>query len=1074
MYLICNKWAVFFVFLCWGTSTLAQDFKFTHLSTERGLSNANVTCILQDQVGFMWFGTADGLNRFDGYSMKTYRKNAAAKTSLPSDYVSDIAQDHAHNLWVATNSGLAKYNPRLDVFEKVAELDTRKVVALFVDKRGNLWVGGDRTLSVFYHTTQKWEHLSHLFPESDFLGTIAQTQDDDYWIGSNGEGVYHLHWPTRKVSRLVHDPQNPNSLPDNAIHQLCPDREGNLWIATVYRGISKYEIKSHQFTNFRASPGQRNAPLVNSIRDICPYRNTILLATENGGISQYDPTKNMFVNYLNNQDDPASLSDNSVWCIYPDRQDRVWVGTYSKGISVWDKRHSKFSTIGMIMPDKVINAILKDSKGRLWVGTEKGLFLKEQDKVTHFRHDPNQANSLGADPVLRIYEDSKKRIWVGTWQGGANLYEERSGTFRHFIREQPIDGPMYLNCVFAFGETDQGQILIGSSGGLFALNVGQGKTTPFESTMSMRYLRDILVDSQRNLWVGTLEGLHFFGSNGQTAHYISPTNDPTSLSLKSVLCLLEDLQKRIWVGTKDGLNLMLVPGKFRRYTTANGLPNNQITGMVADQKGNMWINTNQGLSKFDPSKHTFTNYDEKDGLLSRQFKANAIQSTTEGNILQGSYNGVNIFHPDSIRANPTIPKVVFTELKVNNRLVQVAAPDSILPQQISQTKQISLTHKQLVFSLDFVALNFTHSEKNQYAYRLDPFDADWNYVGQQRNATYTNLPAGTYILRVKASNNDGVWNEEGTRLQIIISPPWWLTLWFKILVISFLVGGVVSVFLIRTNFLKQQNRNLEQKVSQRTRDLENANEALKQQNEYIRDQSTKLEAANYLKDQLFSIIAHDLRSPLASLQGILTLLQQEGLSHAEFKGIAGELAQGTANASNLLHNLLHWANSQMKGSVIRPERIDLALLAQRQLNLFSRPAKDKDLRLTSQIPAGTIAIADTDMVDLVLRNLVANAVKFCRIGDGIDISTEVSERDVQVKVTDTGIGISPENLALIFQRDVFSTDGTANEKGTGLGLLLCKDFVEKNGGSIGVTSQLGAGSTFYFTLPRSTLSPTVL
>jgi ligand-binding sensor domain-containing protein/signal transduction histidine kinase len=1048
----------------------AQEYKFWNLSVKQGLSNNNVTCILQDSQGFMWFGTADGLNRYDGYGFKVYRKNIADTTGLPVNHINALCEDGNHNLWVATPNGLCKYNRTLDKFEILKEFDNSLIISLYADNKNNVWIVGDDYVSMLNQKTQQWEHFYHLFPKGHYFGAIAQTSEEDFWIGSNEAGLYHFHYPTRKVEVFEHDPQNGNSLTHNSIYRLGFDGKHTLWIATFQRGVSKYDLQSKQFTNFEAIPNQKNALLSNTVRDICKDGRYILFGLENGGINSYDTQTGHFTYFVHDNNNPNSLADNSVWAIYKDRQERIWVGTFSGGISVADKYQHKFGELQIDLPNKTVNAVLQDSKNRLWIGTEKGVVLKDKDKIAHYEHEATNPKSLSANPVLRVYEDSLHQIWLGTWSGGVNLYDEKAKTFKRFIHPQKnIVGNINPNNVFAITEVSSQRILTGSFGGLNTLNVKENIWSKFVDDSLVIYINDVLRDKNQNWWVASERGLFYFEPKTKKLfHYTYNPQDTNSIISNAVYCILEDSRQRLWLGTREGLCLMTKQGKFKRYTTANGLPNDFINAIVEDAKGYFWITTNNGLSKFDEKTQSFQNYSESDGLLSKQFKKNAIAKTKEGYILTGGSNGINIFHPDSVKKNPFLPSVVLTDFKVFNKSVAIHAPDSILKQHISQTKEIILSHQYSVFSFDFVALDFTQSEKNQYAYRLEPFEKEWNYVGNQRNATYTNLDAGTYTFRVKASNNDGLWNEEGTSIKIVILPPWWATLWFRLLVICLIIGSTVGYYKWRTNFLKKRNQELERKVTQRTTDLKEANEELKQQKEELRQQSNSLEEANYLKDKLFSIIGHDLRSPLNTLKGIVMLLQQDNISPEEFKELAVKLTKNVSYASDLLNNLLYWAKNQMQlGAIVYEEVFDVKEIAQSQIELFEKHARDKNIILENLIPNGTLVMADKNMIDLVLRNLVSNAIKFCKSEDNIQIDSKILQQFVQVSVIDSGIGIAPENQKRLFDNYSFSTQGTANEKGTGLGLVLCKEFVEKNGGKIWVESEIGKGSIFHFTLPMN-------
>lgn len=854
----------------------AQNERFWHLSVEQGLSNANVTAILQDSDGFMWFGTADGLNRYNGYEMKVYRKNAKDTLGLLSNYINTMVEDKRGNLWVGNNNGLVKYNKVLDRFDRVIEVEKTGVAALLVDDQGNLWLGTWNGVRILEANKQQWESIKEF--ENKSITALQQTSPDDFWIGVSRQGLFHLHLPTKKITQFLHDPQNPNSLADNNVNRLFYDQKGNLWISTMYGGISRYNLHTKQFTNFKSNPNDPTTIRSNTVRGICQDGNDILFAVENGGMSRYNPSSGIFTHYLHNDKNPRSIAGNSVWAIYKDRQGRIWVGLYSKGISIIDRYKDKFDQADIDLPNQTINSVIEDSQGRVWVGTEEGLTLYQNGKSIYYKHDEKDSRSLSTNPVMRVFEDAQKRIWAGTWQQGANLYEEGKGSFKKYIDlEAKAAGLTNKNCVFAFDNyIDNEQVLFGNYGGINILNKNtdqlENLTQYIKQEISIDYVHDIKTDRKGNIWIASLNGLLFFdATQKRLTRYRNIPNDSTSLASHSTLTVYEDSKNRIWVGAREGLHLVVSPGKFKRYTTEHGLPNNEINGIMEDGKGNLWIATNQGLSVFNPERQTFRNYFESDGLLSKQFRTNAIFKNKKGEIFLGTINGLNIFHPDSVRDNPYLPPVLLTDFKIFNQSVKIGDYDSLLKQHISQTKEIVLTHQHSVFSIDFVALNFTQSEKNQYAYKLEGFDRDWNYVGSQRSATYTNLDAGNYTFRVKASNNDGLWNEEGISLKIKILPPWWATWWFRTLAISIVLVSAYSFYKIRTNFLKNQNLKLERQVIERTHEIERKSKELEIANVQIQTKNEELSASE-----------EELRQNMEELEASQELLkeQKQTIEHA--------------------------------------------------------------------------------------------------------------------------------------------------------------------------------------------------
>ncbi|MCU0390960.1 MAG: SpoIIE family protein phosphatase, partial [Thermoflexibacter sp.] len=638
----------------------------------------------------------------------------------------------------------------------------------------------------------------------------------------------------------------PNGLLADHINKLWYDKKNHyLWIATSYGGISRYDIKNNQFTNFQADIKNKNTILANIVTDICPYGEDILFVIENGGIAYYHSKTGIFTNYLHKENNPTSLSTNSVRTAYKDRQGRVWVSTYGKGACIWDRQREKFSQPDLVLPNPMVNSVIKDSKERLWVGTEGGVVLQDKEEISYFKHEASNPQSLSANPVQRIYEDAQKQIWLGSWNGGADLFDEQKKNFRLFSNPKSE----YSNCVFAFSNhTDPDQVIIGSFGGVALVNKQTKQLKQFSSgsllDTGFTYVQDIYKDSKGNIWVGAASGLHLI-NEAQGKHLLFTDNEQDSMSIiyKRVYFVFEDSKNRIWVGTQGGLSLMMTEGKFKNYTTKQGLVSNSINSMLEDSKGNFWIGTNKGLSMFEESTQTFTNYTESDGLPSSQFKVNSAFKNKEGKMYFGTVNGLCVFHPDSITTNPHKPQVYLTDFKIFNKSVKVGEYDSLLKNVIQQTKEITLSYQYSVFSLEYVGINFTQAQENEYAYIMEGFETEWNYVGNKREATYTSLDAGTYTFRVKASNNDGLWNEEGVALKIKILPPWWETWWFRTLFLTLFLGSGILFYFLRINAVKRQNQILEKKVVNRTQEIERQKRELEFANHQVKTKNEELLAS---------------------------------------------------------------------------------------------------------------------------------------------------------------------------------------------------------------------------------------
>jgi signal transduction histidine kinase len=555
--------------------------------------------------------------------------------------------------------------------------------------------------------------------------------------------------------------------------------------------------------------------------------------------------------------------------------------------------------------------------------------------------------------------------------------------------------------------------------------------------------------SKGRLFIGTTNGCQIFspGENRFITYEPDP-NDANSLSYSGTSDILVENDSCVWIGTNDGLNRFNPnTGAFKRYYEKDGLPSDVIKGLVLDKSGALWITTNKGVCRFDYKQGKFKNFTKADGLQSNEFSDRSVLKTKEGALLMGGTKGFNIVYPEKITENKSIPDVLITDLKIFNKSVKPGAENSPLIQSITETKTLTFSNKQSVLTFYFAVMDFTAPEKNQYAYKMEGFDKDWIYSGNKREATYTNLNPGEYVFRVKGSNNDGFWNETGTSIRITILPPWWSTWWFRLIIISSIIFIFVYIFLSRVRHLKNQKILLEKLVAIKT---------------------SELHELNVSKDKFFSIIAHDLKNPFSSIIGLSEILKEEIKSGdtATMENYAGLINNSAVQTFRLLENLLEWANSQRGKISFNPVPINLGELFNEEFSMLNEMAIKKNIELINSFNDNLTIIADKNMIKTILRNLISNAIKFTHKNGKVEVKAMTENQHVEISVSDSGIGMTQETIAKLFRIDSnLSTRGTENEKGTGLGLFLCREFVEKHGGRIWAESEVGTGSTFKLILP---------
>lgn len=1110
--------ALFIVFF--SSFARAERMTFKNLTPEMGLSHGDVNCFYQDHEGFMWIGTVDGLNKYDGVSFTVYKYDQKDTNSLPNSCIIGIYEDTKNNLWIgtATTDGLCRYKRETDSFERIRYTDgqNRKVenivTTLFEDNSGKLWMCTSN--GVYWFDTEN--NITHPCFTDVFgmeilvnFNEIHQDKHGVLWFISEDQtygGIIKYNPATNETER--YNTQHPIfKLQENAVYSFLIDKQDNIWIGGYSSGLSMINQQTKKITNFRKELSTNLSFNNQYFPTLAQTDDGIILIGTEDGLSVFDPDKKQIIGHYTANGSNVSILSNSIKSIFIGDDGIVWLGCWAGGVSVYDKRLEKFT---LYRNDEqtgyTFNAVTdfaEDLSGNIWVASDgKGItwFNPIEKKFVRYQSNSSDPFTLTNDKVLAVETDSQDGLWAGMWQGGLN-YFQIEGNKLILKKKYPFvdETDPKSNSVFKIYRNKAGEIWVGNfETGAYLFDP---KTERFKLMFSLKDIAgelkansaivDILSDSYGNVWLATLgRGLiRLNPENGKYEHFTHDDNDSTSISSNGINVLFEDSEKRLWVGS-SGLSLFnRETNRFTHYTTDQGLPDNTVVGILEDNQHNLWISTNNGISKatVTPGKDkvvlTFRNFSTIDGLQDKIFNKWAFSKSRNCEMYFGGNRGFNVFCPDSIKDNPYLPPVHITDFLLFNKPVTIGAKDSPLQKQISQTQEIVLKHAQSMFTFRFVALNYIFSEKNQYAYKMEGFDKDWNYVGNRREATYTNLDPGEYTFRVKASNNDGVWNEKGTSIKIVILPPWWLTWWFKSIAGVLILGCILGFYFYRVGTLKKQKKQLEELVELRTLEIQEKNDELLQHSEELSQMNTvlienqqriekqdiALQEANEAKDKFFSIIAHDLRSPFNSFLG-LTQLLAENLSRFtmdELQELSMDMKKSATNLLRLLENLLQWARFQQGSIPFNPEPLNLLQQVEVCIAMVIGQANNKKIELSYHIPDSLIVYADSNILQTTIRNMITNAIKFTPRGGKIHLSAKpVNESFLEISIQDTGVGMTKEMVNNLFRLDVKTNrEGTDGEPSTGLGLLLCKEFIEKHGGKIWVESELGKGTIFTFSIP---------
>jgi ligand-binding sensor domain-containing protein/serine phosphatase RsbU (regulator of sigma subunit) len=738
-----------------------SNISFNHLNVENGLSQSAVTCILQDKNGFMWFGTQDGLNRYDGYNFKIFKNISDDSTSLSDNFIFSIYENESGSLFIETQSGkINKYNPVKESFQIIPEQEISKyrskrnsVLAIYYDKNDVVWSGG-----LSKETGLKMENKK-----------------------------------TGEIKIYTHHPNDNSSLSDNKVYSILRDSKGILWIGTV-NGLDQLDEKTGEFRHYRNIPDNLNSLSDNWVWPIFEdSKGNLWIGTVKGGLNKFDRVSNTFVHFKNEPDNPKSLNDNFIFSIYEDRSGLIWIGTNAGGVDYFDPSSQVFEHFFKnaknknSLSDNTVYSMCVDKKGNYWIGTRNGgldKFNYHKNEFTNYSHNPSNPNSLINNSVQTICEDKSGIMWLGTFNSGMNSFDPVSGKFKAYVNNPSNPNTLTDNRVYSIIEDSEGIIWIGTyAGGLNRLDKKTEVITSFKhdendsSSISSNSVWSIIEDNSGKLWLGTFGGgVNVFNKSTKTfKHFRNNPADPESLGDDNIIRVFKDSKGNIWMGTTKGLcRYYADTGKFKLYSEKNGLSNNFVYGILEDNKGNLWLSTNNGLSEFNPVNETFNNFYAEDGLQNNEFNQNAFAKDYQtGNLLFGGVNGFNVFNPERITGNTFIPPIIFTNYTRYNTDDQEGKP--IIEKGISETKEISVTYKDNIITLEFSALSYYNNFNNQYKYKLEGFNENWIQLGSNNKVTFTNLSPGDYILNVIGSNNDGVWNEKGKSLTIHVSPPWWKT-----------------------------------------------------------------------------------------------------------------------------------------------------------------------------------------------------------------------------------------------------------------------------------------------------------
>jgi len=1090
---------------------VGRRLRFLRTSIEDGLSQSVVVCMLQDSRGFVWLGTQDGLNRYDGVEFRVYRHDPEDPDSLADSYIHALAEDTAGRLWVSTNKGLDRLDRVTGDFihhrhdpDDPDSLGSDLVSSLLVDRAGRLWVGTvygglnrlDAETGGFVHYRHDPNDPRSL--SSDIVSELFEDHAGLLWVGT-AEGLDRLDPETGRVTRFAHDADDAGSLSEGDIPAIWEDRHGVLWVGTS-NGLNAYSPATGRFTRYPGDPDDVNGPGDSAVQSIYEDRyGTLWVGTHAGGLARLDPRTGTFVHHRNDPSDPESLSVNNVYSIMEDAGGVLWIGTFGGGVNRADRYRQKFTTYraNPANPDGLSHNLVwgfhEDSGGAIWIGTIGGglnRLDRSNGQFRQFRHDPDNPDSISSDNVWSIVDGGGGAMWVGT-DAGLDRCDRRTTRCTHtplpsapLVMERGADDTLWIGT---------------SSDGLLKFDLLTLSYVAYENdpenpdTIGSGGVMALHNEPDGTLWAGTMAGLNRMAPGAETfQHYRYDPDDPTSLGHNTVLAIADDGAGGLWLGTFGGLDHFdRETETFTHYRESDGLPSSVIYGMLEDDEGCLWLSTNQGLSRFDPDAGTFRNYTVQDGLQGNEFNQSSFLRASDGEMFFGGVNGFSSFHPHRVADNPYIPPVVITRFTLFNETVKPGA-GSPLSQPIEDTESIALAYTHDFFSFEFAALHYADPEQNRYAYMMEGLDKDWIDAGARQYAGYTSVPPGDYTFRVRGTNSDGVWNEQGTSLRITITPPFWQTWWFRLAaavsVAAIVAGGVA----LRVRGIEARRRELEREVAERTRQLRETMAELERSKEAAERARQAAEGANRAKSVFLANMSHELRTPLNAILGFTQLIRRDPTLSADHQENLDIVARSSDHLLGLINDVLDVSKIEAGRTTLKTGRFDLHAMLDGLAEMFRLRAAEKGLRLWCERGPHVPRFVEGDEGKLrqVLMNLLGNAVKFTEHGR-IALRVTVGDRKepeiplgpnggppgwrLWFEVEDTGPGIAPEALEAIFEPFVQASSGGDPQEGTGLGLSISREFVRLMGGELTVQSEVGRGSTFRFDIgvdPASNLDGT--
>ncbi len=1104
--------SVFFILFIYNTTAQNSNLLFNHITAKNGLSNNTINTIYQDKNGFMWFGTFNGLNKYNGYTFTVFKTETDNKYAIGSNYIVDILEDSDNTFWIATaDSGIYILNRHTNKFTPFLSSTINKNIRdIFEDSKKNIWIatagGGlyrynkvDSTILNFINDTYNKASIA-----GNYITSITEDTLNNLWLGTTTGELIKYNTTTKVFSNKKLFNSSKGLLFSVFQGKVYADSDNCIWYCTPV-GLFAYNIKTDKIKHYKKGNTKYNLSS-NAVTSIIEYKKGVFfITTDHGGLNILNKKTGEIHSHKSVKWDNTTISNNQLYTLYKSREGIIWIGSYKGGVNILRDK-DKFHLQKNFLEDNqrlnccnLVRSMSEDNDGNIWIGYDgQGIdvFNPQTNSIKHF--NSNDGNTIANNVILSIYKDNIGDMWIGYYLGGITRYSHKSKRFSYLPQFTNTTNNSYLNTILSFYNfSNNTDYLIGTVGaGLKQYNklTKQYKKVelPHRKGQEKYNIYKIFRDKNKNLWFATQYCVLQF-KNGKYKPYYYYYSDTVKKTTYKANDIFEDNNKNLWIATNSGLMLFnRQKNTIVQLADSFGINNYEVQCILEDNNNNLWLSTNNGILKFSYIYNTLRRYGISDGLQNILFNCNSGLIAKNNKIYFGGYNGFVTFCPNTIKDNQYIPPIFITGFKIKNKKASNLDTNSVLTKHIEYVDEITLSYKQAKsISFEFAALSYVNSKKNKYKYLLEGVDDNWVTSNYKNEAKYTNLNQGSYRFKVIGSNNNGIWNKKGKTITITVIPPFWKTIWFSIIEVLLLIAFIVLIIYIRGKKLKKEKNILEKKVVKRTKLISEQKEELIQQKEEIDKHrqnleqivekrtkelviaKDKAEESDKLKSAFLENMSHEIRTPLNAIIGFSTLLADNDLSLDDNKRYNNIIQDNTGFLLRLIDDILDISTIEANQLIVKKEIFYVNELLDNLYSNFSLTNKNNKVKIVLKNKlANKFIKINTDRLRIrqILNNLLQNAVKFTDEGF-IEMGLYSKEEDFIFYVKDTGIGIFKGDLKKIFHR-FYKLDKQGTVRGIGLGLPISQKLAHKLGGELTVESELKKGTTFYFTIQKNKIITT--